>query len=172
MKKTINKNGAGKITSKITKPKDWAFRTPSEGRPKSVISRRAKPIKMECALWSQERVRDFLLMYCAGSPICKVQISCENPARVLTASDVLSIIYAHPREMIEVKLNREYKILIFPDLTDILTGGHEESISPALTAKEIEVGKRHVVHKEVYPCKKCGKYGPCKCGPKFNKCNK
>lgn len=143
MKKTINKNGAGKITSKVTKPKDWAFRTPSEGRPKSVISRRAKPVKMECALWSQERVRDFFLMYGAGWHICKWQISCENPARVLMASDVLGILYAHPSEMIEVKINREHKVLIFPDLTDILTGGHEEPIPPALTAKEIEVGKRH-----------------------------
>lgn len=170
----ISKNGQGKITSKVTKPKDWAFRTPSEGRPKSVHSQRVKQVKMEHALWSKEKVGEWLLMNSAGWHTCEWQISCENPARMLTASDVLGIFYADSRIMIETKINRELKIMIFVDLSDILTGGHEDSdsIPPQLTKAEIEVAKRPVhVLQEVYPCKKCGKYGPCKCGPKFNKCN-
>lgn len=170
MKKTINKNGAGKITSKVTKPKDWAFRTPAEGRPKSVISRRAKPVKMHYVLWKKEIVRDFVIYDLMENQNFKWQVSCENPTRKLTAQDLIDLV-RYPQPALEVKCNIEHKICIFVDLTDVLTGGHEEPIPAALTAKEIEIAKRHWVD-EVYPCKKCGKYGPCKCGPKFNKSNK
>lgn len=142
MKKTISKNGAGKITSKVTKPKDWAFRTPAEGRPKSVISRRAKQIKMHCSLWDKIVVYDFILHDAIQNGDNVWKVSCENPARKLTAQDLIDLI-RYPKPMLEVKFNSEYKICIFVDLTDVLTGGHEEPIPPALTAKEIEIGKRH-----------------------------
>lgn len=170
--KHISKDGKGRIISKVTKPKDWAFRTPSEGRPKSVHSRQAKPVKFEhlyigykaAKLWIETRI-------VKG---CLWKISCENPNRTLTAQDILDFYNSPTSKSIEVKINYDLKLLIFPDLTDILTGGHEDSdsIPTQLTKAEIEIAK-HPIHvlKEVYPCKKCGKYGPCKCGPKFNKCN-
>lgn len=123
---------AGKTVSKTPKPKDWAFRTPSEGRPKSVISKRCKPIKMSHEIHDCHMIRNFLVLAKAGKTGSQLQITCENPARKLTAQDVLDVMYSEQKQF-EVKFNREKAILIFVDLTETITGGHEENDDEVLT---------------------------------------
>lgn len=158
--KHISKDGRGRITSKITKPKDWAYRTPSEGRAKHVHSPRAKKIKMAHSIWHDKDISKMLLAICAGTRHCQWNISCENPARKLTAQDVLDVIHGlrfhfQDDDGLEIKCNEKYQIFIFVDLSDILTGTREEPIAPALTKDEIEIAKRHVSEPV---CEGCGSY--------------
>lgn len=137
MKKHISKNGQGKITSKITKPKDWAFRTPFEGRAKSVHSRRCKPIKMNHVFWKGRVVKYYLMDAKVGTVMCHNDVSCENPARKLNAQDVLNLYHQiGDTEEIELKYNVEKGIAIFVDLTNYLTGGHDEQAQEAIVACE------------------------------------
>lgn len=121
--KTISKNGAGRITSKLTKPKDWAHRTPGEGRPKLVHSGRAKKVPMSSEIWTMGAVAERLLDYKAGTRWCEGDISCLNPARRLTAQDVLDIIHYPDLANCSVQINREKKILIFDSLNTVISGG-------------------------------------------------
>lgn len=136
MKKHISKNGEGKITSKVTKPKDWAFRTPSEGRPKSVHSRRCKPIPMKHVFYTWPAVRRFLIDQKVGHRHGTWDVSCENPARKISAQDVLDVYHYANFGTFEVKFNEEKEIMIFVDLTDCLSGGHDEKMQEAAIASE------------------------------------
>lgn len=143
--KHISKDGRGRITSKITKPKDWAYRTPSEGRAKHVHSPRAKKIKMQHSMQSGKYLKQMLLDYSVGMNYCQWKVSCELP--FLAKFDVRDTLYAYHgmenQDTYEIKFNREHKILIFCDLEGVLTGAREEAIAPALTKDEIEIAKRH-----------------------------
>lgn len=144
--KHISKDGRGHITSKVTKPKDWAFRTQSEGRAKHVHSPRAKPVKLEHSMQRGCHLKLGLLAYKAGIKDCEWRVSCESPFRAqFDASDVLYAYHGMENDSTyEIKFSREHRIFIFCDLTDILTGAREEAIAPALTKDEIEIAKRHV----------------------------
>lgn len=110
---------SGKTVSKIPKPKDWAHRTPSEGRPK-LINPKLKKLKMKQTWWDENQVHDFLLKIKAGIKECEWNVSCEYPRRNLTQSDVLKMLIAcfHSIQTIEVKINTQSKIVIFCDLED------------------------------------------------------
>lgn len=152
--KTISKDGAGRITSKLTKPKDWAHRTPGEGRPKLVHSGRAKQVPMADQIWPMGIVAQELLELKAGSKWCEWDISCMNPARKLTAQDVLDIIYYPNLPNCFVQVNKSKKILIFVYLYDVLSGGHS-----AGDKQDAKVGKRNKAQ-----CFVCGhRYSHCTC---------
>lgn len=136
--KTISKDGAGRITSKLTKPKDWAHRTPGEGRPKLVISGRAKQIPMNTELVTSSVVANLLLSWKTGTRYCDWNVSCLNPARKLSAQDVLDIVHNPNESFFQIQINRGRQIFLFEDLSGIISGGH----SPE-DKRDKQIGKRN-----------------------------
>lgn len=108
----------------IAKPKDWAFRQPSEGRAASasVTSTRARKVRLSDEIWGASKLMWFLMDIKAGVPECRWTITMTYPQRIPTARDILYILqwlqefYGRDEAPdIQVEVNHNHRVLTIID---------------------------------------------------------
>ena len=110
-------NGKGDVRALAAhKPKDWAFKTKNEGRPKLVTTKKVN-VKLKKEIWQQPR----LLTFMRGNQIhvgkdCNWMVMLENPDRKMQPNDQLEILLAFPDTFFTVKFNVNHRWLIVEDV--------------------------------------------------------
>lgn len=110
----------------IRKPKDWAFRLPSEGRAGN--STRSHKVRLKDEVWGATKLMWFLMDIQAGVPECRWTINMTYPNRIPTARDILYILQwlqefygreEHESPDIQVEVNHSHRVLTIIDAMPI-----------------------------------------------------
>lgn len=108
------------------RPKDWSFKKPIEGR---VGKGKRTRIRLKERGWTVADLNAHLADVRAGLPDCRWTITCNQPARRLTATDYLYIrshAFSKPHDVIAVKYNDDSRVLELLDMHGIIPSEQEE----------------------------------------------
>lgn len=144
MKTTFyGKEGSELARNTLPKPKDWAHVSPGEGR--TGKKTRAKLTSLKERVWSNLTVIEAFQQKRAGLRQSRIHVRCLEPARILTQTDILTVIYTALDDMkrgdgLDWYVKYDPDQLIFVNLSGIIpTSGNDENKNSIPTGHGAEV---------------------------------